>query len=178
MAFLPPSRLFLYPEWWDLSPELPGDRLLLSSLIYIWPIKSNGVQLYSQDWENGIKTGISALSFNSLFWKSHRELFGWCGWRRPVLSEAAGPRRRPPCTTTGCSSEQTGDIFKCAEAPVVMGCCASRVLTSTSFCIMSSGWRVRTSVCLAFSCARSLWTLQFTPVACGAVQRNLKNDLK
>lgn len=32
---------------------------------------------------------------------------------------------------------------------------------------MSSGWSERTSLCRAFSCARSLSTLQFTPVACG-----------
>lgn len=48
-------------------------------------------------------------------------------------------------------------------------CCATRGLTSMSFCIMSSWWRERTSLCLAFSWARSLSMLQFTPVAYGAI---------
>lgn len=38
-------------------------------------------------------------------------------------------------------------------------------LTRISSCIMSSGWSGRTSLCLLFSCATSLMTVQFTPEA-------------
>lgn len=69
-AFLPPSRLFLYPEWWDLSPELPADRLLLSSLIYIWPIKRDGAQLYSQEWAKNrhLRTAIRLTFLKKSSW--------------------------------------------------------------------------------------------------------------
>lgn len=65
---------------------------------------------------------------------------------------------------------QPSDMSPCIVMPSsISHCFASRGLTSTSFCIMSSGWRERTSLCRAFSCARSLSTLQLMPVACGAV---------
>lgn len=103
---LPPSTLFLSPEWWGWSPELRGDRHLLSSLTYIWPTDRN-TEAMTNDFVTELKKWAEMIMlclFVLLFWKSHHELCGWHEWLQPALSEAAGRHTQPQCTMTCCSS--------------------------------------------------------------------------